>query len=419
MDILHLAQAQAEYTTELRRHFHEFPEAGPAEQVGTLKTIASELDAMGIRSVRVPGGGLIGFIDGPVYGKTVLLRADTDALPIQEDPCNLKGPRVCVSKVPGVMHACGHDGHIAMLLTEAKILKSLEKQLKGSVILMFEEGEEGFKNVEKLCGYIQDAGLSIDTCYSTHVCWDIPAGKIACSEGAALSGLYWFDLSIHGQSGHGSRPDLCHSPVDCFTAIYESMQSLRLKTVDPRSCLTWSIGQIHAGKSNNVVPEELMAGGTIRFFDISNGRRFWNEFGRTVEELGKLYRCGTELSCRQNLEPTINDPACRRLFLNAVEKNLGSGVLIDWGPWMASESFSYMTSMYPGINTFTGIQNEMLGSGANHHTPQFDIDEAALPQGVAAALAYTLNFLENPPDTSGFQPLCGSLKELVDMLHQE
>jgi metal-dependent amidase/aminoacylase/carboxypeptidase family protein len=86
---------------------------------------------------------------------------------------------------------------------------------------------------------------------------------------------------------------------------------------------------------------------------------------------------------------------------------------------MASESFSYMTSMYPGINTFTGIQNEMLGSGANHHTPQFDIDEAALPQGVAAALAYTLNFLENPPDTSGFQPLCGSLKELVDMLHQE
>lgn len=419
MDILLLAQAQAEYTIRLRRHFHEHPEAGPAEQVETLKTVASELDAMDIRQVRIPGGGLFGFIDGPAHGKTVLLRADTDALPVLEDSCNLKGPRVCVSKVSGVMHACGHDGHTAMLLTEAKILKSLEKQLKGSVILMFEEGEEGFCNVEKLCGYIQETGLSIDTCYSTHVCWDIPTGKIACTKGTALSGLYCFDLMIHGQGGHGSRPDLCNSPVDCFAAIYESMQTLRLKAVDPRSCLTWSIGQIHAGKSSNVVPEDLSASGTIRFFDSSNGRRFWEEFGRTVEELGKLYRCNTKLICRQILEPTINDPACRRLFLDAVEKNLGSGVLMDWGPWMASESFSYMTSMYPGVNTFIGIKNEMLGSGANHHTPQFDLDEAALPQGVAAAVAYTLEFLENPPDTSGFQSLCGSLKELVDMLHHE
>jgi len=419
MDILLLAQAQAEYTIQLRRHFHEFPEAGPTEQVETLKTIASELDAMGIRHIRVPGGGLFGFIDGPVRGKTVLLRADTDALPVQEDPCNLKGPRKCVSKIPGVMHACGHDSHTAMLLTEAKILKSLKNQLKGSVILMFEEGEEGFCNVEKLCGYIQESGLSIDTCYSTHVCWDMPTGKIACTKGTALSGLYCFDLMIHGQGGHGSRPDLCNSPVDCFTAIYEAMQALRLKVVDPRSCLTWSIGQIHAGKSSNVVPEDLSASGTIRFFDISNGRRFWEEFGRTVDELGKLYRCHTKLICRQILEPTINDPACRRLFLDAVEKNLGGDALMDWGPWMASESFSYMTSMYPGVSTFIGIKNEMLGSGANHHTPQFDLDEAALPKGVAAAVAYTLEFLENPPDTSGFQSLCGSLKELVDMLHQE
>lgn len=113
----------------MRRHFHEHPEADPAEQVKTLKTVASELDAMGIRNVPVPGGGLFGFIDGPAYGKAVHLRADTDALPIQEDPNNLKGPRVCVSR----------------------------------------GGEEGFLNVEKLCGYIQEEGLSVDTCYSTHV----------------------------------------------------------------------------------------------------------------------------------------------------------------------------------------------------------------------------------------------------------
>ena len=125
-------------------------------------------------------------------------------------------------------------------------------------------------------------------------------------------------------------------------ASLPGMQALRLKVVDPRSCLTWSIGQIHAGKSSNVVPEDLSASGTIRFFDISNGRRFWEEFGRTVDELGKLYRCHTKLICRQILEPTINDPACRRLFLDAVEKNLGGDALMDWGPWMASESFSYM-----------------------------------------------------------------------------
>ena len=417
MDILQLAQEQSSYTVKLRRHFHEHPEAGPAEQSETLNTVSKELRDMGIRTVRVPGGGLFGFLDGLKCGKTVLLRADTDALPIQEDSNNLKGPRVCVSQVPGVMHACGHDAHTAMLLTEAKILKALEPQLSGSVILMFEEGEEGFLNGEKLYAYIQEAAFPIDTCYSTHVCWDVPSGKIACTEGTALSGLYCFDLVIHGQGGHGSRPDLCHSPLDCFTAIYKSMQTLRLNTVDPRSCLTWSIGQVHAGKSNNVVPEELTAGGTIRFFDIPSGQHFWKEFGRTVRELASLYRCGAEIRCRQILEPTINDPTCRVLFLKALRAGVGD-VSTDWGPWMASESFSNLTCMYPGVNTFTGIKNPELGSGANHHTPLFDVDEAALPVGVAAAVAYTLEFLENPPDTSTFRPLCGTMEELVELLHQ-
>lgn len=419
MDILQQAKDVFAYTVKMRRHFHRHPECGPGEQLETMATIEAELESMGIPYVRVPKGGIFGFINGAKPGKTVLLRGDTDALPIEEDPYNLKNPRAVVSKVPGVMHACGHDGHMAMLLSEAKILKGMEAEMEGNVILMFEQGEEGHLNVENLCHYIQDQAFQIDTCYSTHVCWDVDSGKMACTEGSALSGIFAFRLGIHGTNGHGSRPDLAHSTVDCFVAIYEAIQAIRMKYIEPRNCLVWSVGELYAGTAHNVIPGELKSEGTVRFLDVASGQRFWAEFRRILDHICPLYYCTYTLGRRLFFTPVVNFAPCRKAFCDGVETMVGTDVLTEWGPWMASESFCYMASMYPSVCTFTGIRNVELGTGANHHTAQFDIDEAGLLKGVASAVAYVLEFQRTKPDTSAYTPLCHDMRTLVKYLREE
>lgn len=416
-DFLKLAQAEAEYTVALRRYFHERPEVGPAEQVETVAVICRELEDLGVSYERVPGGGVLGFVGDPSRGKTVLLRADTDALPIQEDPNNLKGPRVCVSRRPGAMHACGHDAHTAMLLTVAKLLKAMEQNLKGAAVLVFEEGEEGHRNIETLLPYMEQRGLRPDTCYATHVRWDLDTGKLCVVDGGAMAGLYVFHCELHGLSGHGSRPDLARSTLDCFVNIYDLLQTVRMSHLEPDKRLTFSVGKVNCGTADNVIPDHLVFEGTIRFFERDIGKLFWEEFKRILTTVCGYHRCTYTLSCRFALLPSISDRTCRRLWERSVERHLGREYLGACGPWMASETYSYFLSMYPGVLAYTGIRNEALGTGANHHTPKFDLDEAALPVGVASALAYTVDFLEDPPQISTFQPICASAEEIIRLNH--
>ena len=207
MNILDIAKQNSDYTIKIRRYFHEHPECGPAEQTNTMAVIKEELDKMEIPYSQVPGGGIFAYINGSSTGKTILLRSDIDALPILESETNLKNKRICISKNPGVMHGCGHDGHIAMQLTAAKILKSMEASLNGRIVLMFEEGEEGHRNIEKLLAYMAEKDMKFDTCYACHVRWDIPTGKLSCCQGSAMSGLYHF---VRPHLVPGLYPCRCH-----------------------------------------------------------------------------------------------------------------------------------------------------------------------------------------------------------------
>lgn len=413
MDFVKAVSENYEYTVKLRRYFHENPECGPAEQEGTMKKIEQELDDMNIRHVRIPNGGVFGFIDGAREGKTVLLRSDIDALPIEENENNLSGKKVCVSKKKGVMHGCGHDAHIAMLLTAGKILKEMADELEGHIILMFEQGEEGYLNIVPMCRAIQEMHLKIDTCYATHVRWDVPAGKLVCCPKISMSGIHHYELNIYGEGGHGSRPDLAKSPIDCYHEIYNIMLGLRMKYVRPDSGLTWSVGYLHAGSAFNVIPDHLECAGSIRSMDIEAGEEFWKEFKKTIDEICKLYYCKSKIECKTHFLPLINHESCRQLFLKSVEQYLGKDAIDQTEPWMASESYCYLTCMYPSVHTFTGIRNEEVGSGANHHTPEFDIDEKGMVPGITAAVAYAVEFLKNPPDVSDFKPLCNSMEELI------
>lgn len=378
-----------------------------------------KLEKIEIPYVQVPGGGIFAYINGDSTGKTVLLRSDIDALPILESETNLKNKKVCISKNPGVMHGCGHDGHIAMLLTAAKILKNMEASLNGRVVLMFEEGEEGHRNIEKLLAYMAEKDMKFDTCYASHVRWDIPTGKLSCCQGSAMSGLYHFVLEINGKGGHGSRPDLAHSVIDCFHDIYSNLDTLRLKYIKPNTVLTWSLGSVNAGATFNLIPDKLTCEGSIRMMDRNSGEEFIKEFERIVAAICPLNYCTYQFKLLEQLLPTENYPACRKTYLDSIKKQIGEDVIYDCEPWMASETFSYMCSLFPGVETFVGIKNDELGSGANHHTPEFDLDEDGLTYGTAAAVSYVLEYFENTPDTSAFEPAYNSISELIATFGQQ
>ena len=393
-----------------RRWLHEHPELS-GQETNTLAYITEALKALGLEVRAVPNGGVIGVLHAAQEGPCVLMRADVDALPVAESAENLTGARCCISGTPGVMHACGHDAHMAMLLCAARVLTSMRDEICGSVLFVFEQGEEkgGKGFLEHLLPYIEE-NFRVDVCMATHVRWDIPAGKVAVLQGTAMAGGFGFDVSIHGRGGHGSRPDIACSPIDCFTAIHQQLSALRLRAVAPDQVLTYSLGLVQAGEQSNVIPQDLRFAGTVRTYDTGvSGERFAAEAKKIIDRTCEAFGCTyTLMHFSKPLYETYNHPAAAQHARRAVSAVLGADALIEVAPWMASETMGAYLRLWPGVLTFTGIRNERMGSGANHHTPEFDVDEAAMQSGAAALLAYALDCLRTAPDY-------GFVREIVSM----
>ena len=339
-----------------------------------------------------------------------------DALPIKESKTNLTKEKVCISKNDGVSHACGHDAHTAMLLAEAKILNENKEDLNGNIVLLFERGEEAGGNIRNLLPYaVETMKLKIDTCMATHVKWDVPTGTISAEPGAVFSGAYGFIIKLHGQAGHGSRPDLAHSVLDCFNNIYNHINMIRMKYVAPTDILTCSVGFVNCGTVRNIIPDELTFGGTIRTFNVDGaGTPFVKQMMDVVEKECELCQCTYEiLHMPDPLFECQNNAVCSEIAKNAVRKYIGEDAVTVAQPWMASESMQACLKLWPGIITFTGIQSEEAGTGANHHTPEFDVDERGMIYGVAAALGYVKDFLNYDKEIP-FKPFEGTLKNLVE-----
>lgn len=397
-----------------RRWLHEHPELSGQESQ-TLDYITRALEEMGLGIHIIPNGGVIGVLNEKAEGPCVLLRADVDALPVTESPENLVQMRRTVSKNPGVMHACGHDAHAAMLLGTARALAAERDNVPGCVLFVFEQGEEkgGKGFLENLLPYI-DEHFNVGACYGTHVRWDIPAGKIAVPDGIAMAGGFGFDVNICGKGGHGSRPDLANSPIDCFCTIHQQLSALRMRAVEPDQVLTYSLGLVQSGEQSNVIPEKLRFSGTVRTYDTARaGERFAREMRMVIDSACTAHGCSAEYTHFSSpLYEVRNHAKAADRARQAIMKHVGMASLVNCSTWMASETMSAYLKLWPGVLTFTGIRNEKLGSGANHHTPQFDVDEAALLPGAAAACAYALDFLINRPDF-GFKREIISMQDLV------
>ena len=402
LDIKKLAEAEAERLTALRRHFHAHPELSQQE-FATMDFIEKELAALSIPTVRVPHGGVFGFLDSGRPGWTVLMRADIDALPIAESERNLARKKACVSENPGVSHACGHDGHMAMLLTEAKILAEHREDWEGKIVLMFEEAEEmGERGIAPMLRYLSDHKVHVDACWGSHVMYCVPVGKVALMDGAMLAGAFFFRVVLHGKSGHGSMPHLAASPIDCFTAFASALQSYRMRRIRPDTSFTYSFGMVQAGDTPNVIPDTLTFAGTARYLDNPCGEAFREDFWKLLRKVCEDYGCTAEVMEDQFFPATVNTKEAAALGRRAIAETLGQDALFEMAPWMAAETFSITELTYPGVFAFTGIQDEETGSGANHHTPEFDIDERGLVYGVEAALSYVLAMLREKPPFPSF-----------------
>jgi amidohydrolase len=397
-DILRAARENEAFTVEVRRHLHRRPELTGLE-FETLSYIRAQLDGFGILYTEVENGGILAELGDEGRGKTVLLRADIDALPIQENPRNLARERCVISENAGVQHACGHDAHTAMLLTAGKILKEQEDRIPGKVLLMFERGEEGGGNLRQLLDYIDAQGIRIDGAHAIHVRPGVPAGKIVAVPGPIMAGGAGFSVTLTGRGGHSSRPDLANSPLDCFTALYQAIKDIRLKHISPFDQFTLAVPMVSYGTKGNVIDGDLTFQGSARFVHEEAGRRFFEEFDLLLENISRAHHCGFTLGSRFFGTPVINSEDAARISQRSIRDYIGAEHLIDrYDPLMGSESFAWIAQRYPSIMIHLGIDNPEWGSGSDLHTDLFDLDEGVLHLGVSATVGFALEFLKDPEE---------------------
>lgn len=410
MEILKEALALQERTVQTRRRLHEIPEVS-GQETETAAFLKAEIEKEGLDALEVPGG-LLAYVPGKKAGPCMLMRCDMDGLPIEESSRNMNAVRTCRSRRPGVMHACGHDAHMAMQLSAMHLL--LQKDLPYPLLFVFERGEEDNSGFKTLLPYI-DAHYSVGFAYATHVRWDIPSGKIAVPGHIAMAGALGFEIALHGKGGHGSRPDLAHSPIDCFCAISQRLSALRMQEIDPESVLTCSIGSVHAGSAGNIIPDILTFSGTARTYDTAGaGERFALRLRQIIEMEAQSFGCRAEfLRFPKPLYETANTKEAVPIMKGAIEDALGKDSLFEAKPWMASETFGAYLRLWPGILTFTGIRNLEKGCGSSHHSAEFDVDEDALAYGTAAAVACCLMWQQDPSRYSAFTRTAEPVEELV------
>lgn len=394
VDVVQRAKRLEDYVVSIRRDLHIHPEVSMEEE-RTVRVVTTELEKMGIQYELVPYGGIIGRIDGKKQGKTLILRADLDALPMQEATENLATEKIVVSKNENAAHLCGHDGHTAMLLGAAKILKEKQDELNGTVLLAFERGEENGRGIYRLLKRLVEIGA--DGVWGIHLKNDLPTGKISVDSGPRMAGSFFFHIRINGKSGHGSRPDLATSPLDCFVDFYQALQAARLRSLDPFKPITYSIGKIHAGSAPNIIPSDVEFQGTVRFLHEEQGEKAFEEFNYLLALTCEKHGCTFEQVEEMRFFNLFvyNEATCATIAKEAIEKSLGEEALIHYPAWMASESFSLYQQYFPGVFAFVGIENETKGTGAEHHNEHFDIDEAALTYGVVATAQFAIDFLSN------------------------
>jgi amidohydrolase len=378
-DFLSEAQALFDFTRSLRRDFHMHPELG-FQEFRTAGIVAKQLADLGLEVTNGVGGtGVVALIEGVKTGPVIMLRADMDALPIIEET-----GAPYSSQNPGVMHACGHDGHTAVLLTVGKILQAHKDELAGTIKLVFQPAEEGLGGAEKMieAGVLENP--KVDFTLALHVWNERPLGWIGISNGASMAGGEIFKLKVIGTGGHGAAPHLAADPVLASAQIIAALQGIVARNVPPLQSAVVSVCTIHGGETFNVIPSYVEMTGTIRTFESKVRTRVLERFEKTVLSTAEALDCKVEIDMKRLTPAVINHAEISEIVQNAAHR-LFPEAMVDSSNYitMGSEDMAYFMEKVPGCFFFIGSANTDKSLDASHHHPKFDFDEEALPRAVA------------------------------------
>ena len=380
-----------------RRWLHEHPELG-YEEVETSRFVADRLAALGAEEIRtgLAETGVTALIrgtaEGPGKDHVVMLRADMDALPIEEE--NDVAYR---SQTPGVMHACGHDAHVTMLLGATRLLLERRDEFAGTVKVVFQPCEEGSrKGGPGGASRLVDAGIlenpHVDEIYGIHLAQFHPAGTVSAVSGPAMASGQFFKVIVQGRGGHGAAPHLAVDPIVAAAEIISSIQTIVSRNVNPRDTVVVTVGAIHGGLAANVIPDTVQFEGTIRAFSDTVREEVAQRLKAIAEAVALAHGATVNVILSGDPLPTvINTPEKAELVRTAAAKVLGAENVFDGPPWMASEDVSYYLNERPGAYFFVGSRNEEKGFIYDHHHPKFDLDEEALRVGVATTVQVVLD----------------------------
>lgn len=389
MDIKEKAENIKDYIIEMRRHFHQNPELS-LEEFETTKKIVNELDKMGIEVSTFKDGltGCIGTIKGAKEGKTLLLRADIDALSVHEKT-NLE----FASRVDGKMHACGHDCHAAMLLGVAKILSEMKDKFSGNIKLFFQAAEEiGLGAKLSIEQGVMD---NVDACYGVHVTPRFESPKINIQYGERMAATDVFKLTVEGTSSHGSSPHLGHDAIVASAAIITALQTIVSRINNPLKPAVVTIGTIKGGQRFNIIANEVIMEGNVRTFDEIFRKEIETHIREIAESVAKAHSCTAKLEYRYGTGVVLNkDKNLVDIAQNAVKKLYGEDSLVEMEKITGGEDFSLLMEKAPGIFGYIGTRNPKVpGSEKINHHECFTVDEDALIRGTAVAVQFALDYL--------------------------
>lgn len=382
------ARALFAETVATRRDFHMYPEIA-FEEVRTAGIIAARLEALGLSVRRGVGKtGVVAVLEGAEPGRTVLARADIDALPIDDEkdvPYR--------SQIGGRMHACGHDGHAAVLLSVAKILAEQRGTFKGRVVFVFQPAEEMVGGAEAMLRDNALGGLTPDAVIGLHLSSEYPLGSVALRAGPSMAATDSFRVVVQGSGGHAAKPHLCTDPVVIAAQLVITLQSLVARETDPQDSAVVSLTSIHGGTAYNVIPEEVEIKGTLRTF---------------LPETRRYLKARLETLCRSTVEgargalsfawidespAVLNDAVMTERVRRVAAGVVGEANVLESAKTMGGDDMSLWLAQAPGSYFFVGGRNSAVHADKPHHHPKFDLDEGCLEVATETLAKGVLDFL--------------------------
>lgn len=380
---------------KIRRRLHEQPELA-FDEVDTGKLIASELLRLGIKVKRGVGKtGLTGLLNGSGDSGVVGLRADMDALPIEEE-----SGVPFASRKKGIMHACGHDSHMAMLLGAAKILSSMKDQLPGTVKFIFQPSEE--KNPGGAPSMIRDGVLEnpkVDAIFGQHITTDLPTGKLGFRSGPLMASADEIYITVLGRGGHGAKPHNAIDPVVIAAEVVLALQSVITRMKDPFEPSVLTIGSIHGGTATNIIPDSVSLSGTLRTMNESWRKKALALIERTAVGCARGLGGNCRVEVSHGYPVLVNSAEETLLARETAAAVFGKQSAAIVPPQLGAEDFAYFLQKVPGSFWWLGAGNKSIGATASIHSSKFKIDEASFEYGAAMLAAAAINYLERRKHT--------------------